>query len=62
LGTKVEVKSAAHLQSWHQDALSSIGFSDAKSQTWDPSTNEFSVDKKRQSDVYDLKSAALVSF
>ena len=51
-GTKVEVKSAAYLQSWHQDAVSSIGFSVAKSQAWDPSTNKFSPEKRRQADVY----------
>jgi hypothetical protein len=51
-GIKVEVKSAAYLQSWHQDELSSIGFSVAKSQAWDPSTNDFSVEKQRQADVY----------
>ena len=51
-GIKVEVKSAAYLQSWHQDELSSIGFSVAKSQAWDPSTNNFSPEKRRQADVY----------
>jgi len=51
-GIKVEVKSAAYLQSWHQDAVSSIGFSVAKSQAWDPSTNKFSPEKRRQADVY----------
>ena len=51
-GIKVEVKSAAYLQSWHQDKLSSISFSVAKSRAWDPTTNEFSDEKQRQADVY----------
>ncbi len=51
-GIKVEVKSAAYLQSWHQDKLSSISFSVAKSHVWDPSTNVFSLVKRRQADVY----------
>ena len=51
-GTKVEVKSAAYLQSWFQKGPSSIGFSVSKSQFWDPATNAFSHEKRRQSDVY----------
>jgi len=51
-GIKVEVKSAAYLQSWHQDKLSSIGFSIAKSRAFDPDTNDYSQEKRRQADVY----------
>ena len=51
-GIKVEVKSAAYLQSWYQDKPSSISFSIAKSQAWDPGTNDFSPEKRRQADVY----------
>ena len=51
-GIKVEVKSAAYLQSWHQAKPSAIQFGIAPTLGWDPRTNEFSPDRRRQADVY----------
>jgi hypothetical protein len=51
-GTKVEVKSAAYLQRWHQDSPSVIRFSIAPSSAWNAETNQTETDKKRQADVY----------
>ena len=51
-GTKIEVKSASYVQSWHQSKLSAIKFSIRKTLEWIPEKNEFGIDKKRQSDVY----------
>ncbi|MCG8380040.1 MAG: hypothetical protein MI865_11280 [Proteobacteria bacterium] len=51
-GISVEVKSAAYIQSWHQERPSTIGFSIAASQAWDPATNKFSLEKKRQAQIY----------
>ena len=36
---KIEVKSAAYVQSWHQRKLSSISFRTPKTCAWDPETN-----------------------
>lgn len=51
-GIKVEVKSAAYLQSWYHKKLSAISFSIRPTTAWDDTTNERSGDLKRQSDVY----------
>jgi len=51
-GTKVEVKSAAYLQSWHQNALSKISFSTRSSHAFDPEKGKFAEEKKLQADVY----------
>ena len=51
-GTKIEVKSASYVQSWHQKKLSNIQFSIRKTLEWIPDKNEFGTEKKRQSDVY----------
>ncbi len=51
-GTKVEVKSAAYLQSWHQDAPSKISFGIAPTVGWDARTNSYSSERRRQADVY----------
>jgi len=51
-GVKVEVKSAAFLQSWHQDRPSSIQFVVPKTRAWDPNTNVLSAEPKRQAEVY----------
>jgi hypothetical protein len=51
-GARIEVKSAAYIQSWYQAKLSTIGFSISKSQAWDPDTNKLSPEKLRQADVY----------
>ena len=51
-GIKVEVKSAAYLQSWHQRALSPVSFVVPKTLAWDPSTNRQQQVPCRQADVY----------
>jgi hypothetical protein len=48
----IEVKSAAYIQSWHQDWLSTICFNCAPSFAWDPETNRQSDVKRRQAEVY----------
>jgi len=50
--TSIEVKSAAYVQSWHQDQLSQIVFRVPKTRAWDKETNQQSEDIKRQADVY----------
>lgn len=49
---KIEVKSAAYIQSWHQDHLSNILFSIKPSLYWDSKTNKQSKIKGRYVDVY----------
>jgi len=51
-GTRVEVKSAAFIQSWHQNELSRISFRVPKTLAWDKETNRQSHESKRQADVY----------
>jgi hypothetical protein len=49
---KLEIKSAAYLQTWFQRALSRISFSTRPAYHWDSGTNKFSETKSRHSDVY----------
>lgn len=49
---KIEVKSAAFIQSWHQDKLSNISFSIKPSFYWDSETNKQSKTKSRYADIY----------
>ena len=51
-GIKIEVKSAAYIQSWYQNHLSTIIFRVPKTRAWDPDTNILSKELKRQADVY----------
>lgn len=51
-GLKIEVKSSAYLQSWHQKSDSIINFDIRKTKGWDSQTNEYSSEFKRQADVY----------
>lgn len=51
-GTKIEVKSAAFIQSWHQRELSRISFVVPKTLEWTKETNRQSHEAKRQADVY----------
>lgn len=51
-GIKIEVKSAAYVQSWHQNRLSSIIFSTPKKKAWDSNTNLISEESNRQANVY----------
>lgn len=51
-GVKVEVKSAAFVQSWHQERLSTIQFLVRKTKATDPETNMYSQERRRRADVY----------
>lgn len=51
-GIKVEVKSAAYLQSWSQQDYSAIQFSIKPSLGWNAVDNTYSPQSKRQADVY----------
>ncbi|HXO19385.1 MAG TPA: hypothetical protein VOA87_05600 [Thermoanaerobaculia bacterium] len=51
-GTKVEVKSAGYLQSWHQEQLSLISFVVPKRRPFDANTNQLGEQAARQADVY----------
>ena len=51
-GIKIEVKSAAYLQSWHQERLSSIIFRVPKTKSWDPDSNRLENEAKRPADIY----------
>jgi hypothetical protein len=53
-GLKVEVKSAAHVQSWFQSQLSDVVFHTPRTRAWDPSSNRVSKESRRQADVYVL--------
>jgi hypothetical protein len=48
----IEVKSAAYLQSWKQNGLSSISFDIAPKRSWDPKTNVIANEPQRSADVY----------
>lgn len=51
-GTKIEVKSAAYVQSWYQKHLSNIQFGIRKTLEWIPEKNDFGKERKRQADIY----------
>jgi hypothetical protein len=51
-GVKVEVKSAAYLQSWFQKARTHICFNIRPTRKYDGDTNEMDTEAKRQADVY----------
>jgi hypothetical protein len=51
-GIKIEVKSAAYLQSWSQSGLSKISFSIRPARAWDGNSGEFAEDPSRQADIY----------
>jgi hypothetical protein len=51
-GIKIEVKSAAYIQSWDQKQLSKISFSTKAAYVWDSETNRQSVVASRSADVY----------
>jgi len=51
-GVRIEVKSAAYLQSWFHKKLSNIIFSIRPTRSWDASTNDMENDLKRQGDIY----------
>lgn len=49
---RVEVKSSAYLQSWHQKKLSTITFGYGKRRGWDSETGTEEAEPLRNSDVY----------
>lgn len=49
---KIEVKSAAYLQTWKQEKLSTINFSIRPTTAWDEQTGKFDSELKRQADLY----------
>lgn len=51
-GIKIEVKSAAYLQSWQQSKNSTIQFSIRPALAWEASTNTYETEVKRSADVY----------
>lgn len=51
-GIKIEVKSAAYVQSWFQRVLSTISFSTKAALYWDSETNKQSRIAQRSADVY----------
>ncbi len=51
IGFRIEVKSAAYLQSWNQKALSPISFSVAPALGWDAKAGARSKEKIRPADV-----------
>ncbi len=51
-GAKIEVKSAAYVQSWRQEKESSIAFNISKKLSWDPATDQYSDKPTRPADVY----------
>jgi hypothetical protein len=51
-GVKIEVKSAAYLQSWYQKKLSRIVFSIRPARAWDATTGELNSGARRQADIY----------
>lgn len=51
-GIRIEVKSAAFIQSWHQDQYSDISFGYSKTLGWDKNTNKQGTEKKRHAHVY----------
>jgi len=51
-GKRIEVKSAAYLQSWSQKELSKISFSIRPSRKWNSNTGELENISERQADIY----------
>jgi hypothetical protein len=51
-GLRLEVKSAAYLQTWSQKSLSNITFDIAPTRYWDAMSNHMSAVSRRQSDLY----------
>ena len=51
-GIKIEVKSAAYIQSWNQKSFSTISFSIKPARFWDAETNMQRGEPKRHADIY----------
>ncbi len=51
-GIKLEVKSAAYIQSWSQQRFSDIRFGTKKTVSWNPETNTYDPEPRRNAHVY----------
>ncbi len=51
-GLRIEVKSSSYLQTWNQKVLSRIAFGIQPTRGWDASTNQTSIELRRQADLY----------
>ena len=51
-GIRVEVKSAAYVQTWKQTQLSKIAFGIRPAKGWDARTNTYATSAERSADVY----------
>jgi hypothetical protein len=51
-GVRIEVKSAAYVQSWKQKQFSTISFDISPTSSWDKQTKRYSDTKQRRSDLY----------
>ena len=51
-GIRIEIKSAAYIQSWNQKKLSIISFSIKRARYWDAETNMQHKEPKRHADIY----------
>jgi hypothetical protein len=51
-GIKIEVKSAAYIQTWGQKSFSTISFSIKPARAWDAETDMRSGESKRHADLY----------
>lgn len=51
-GIKIEIKSAAYIQSWNQKKYSTISFSIKLARYWDAETNILQDEPKRHADIY----------
>ena len=51
-GIKIEIKSAAYIQSWNQKKYSTISFSIKPAKYWDAETNMLRGEPKRHADIY----------
>lgn len=51
-GVRIEVKSAAYLQSWFHKKLSNIIFSIRPTRSWNADTNDLENDLRRQGQIY----------
>lgn len=51
-GIKIEVKSAAYIQSWFQKKPSTIAFGIQPARAWDNETNVLGTEPKRHADLY----------
>ena len=51
-GTRIEVKSAAYIQSWFQNKPSKIRFNIHKTKAWNAAVGRYSRSSLRQSDIY----------